>query len=115
MRLIVESTVDGVMTIVLEGGLDAQTAPRLSDVVNRKIDAGVCRFVLDGRRLTFLGSQGVGALLALHHRCRRAGGDLKLAGLRGMAAEVIRTSGLHLRFDLHDHADAARHAFAAQV
>jgi anti-sigma B factor antagonist len=114
MRLIVETAADDVLTVLVEGGLDAEACPRFVEAVSGKIAAGFTRIVLDGRRMTYLGSQGVGALLSLHTRCRKAGGDLKLAGLRGLVAEVIRTTGLHMRFDLHDTTDAARAAFGQQ-
>ncbi len=106
-----ETAADDVLTVLVEGGLDAEACPRFVAAVSDKIAAGFTRVIIDGRRMTYLGSQGIGALLSLHTRCRREGGDLKLAGLRGLVAEVIQTTGLHLRFDLHSTTDAARAAF----
>lgn len=111
MRLIVETVADDVLVVGVEGGLDAESCSRFNDAVAAKIAAGFTRIVLDGRRMTYIGSQAIGALLALHMRCRKAGGDLKLAALRGTVSEVIRTTGLHMRFSLHDTTDAARAAF----
>lgn len=115
MRMIMETGADDVLIVLLEGGLDAEASPRFSEAIGDKIKAGFTRIILDGRRLTYVGSQGIGALLSLHNRCRKAGGDFKLASLRGLVAEVIRTTGLHTRFDLHDTTEAALAAFNPQA
>lgn len=111
MRLIMDTPADDLLIVLVEGGLDAEASTKFTDVLGAKITAGFRRVIVDGRRMTYLGSQGIGALLALHTRCRKAGGDLKIAGLRGLVGDVIRTTGLHLRFDLFDTTDAARAAF----
>ena len=103
----------GVAVIALEGGFDPGEIRDFAEEAEKVIDAYAGRVVLDLSRCTFITSQGVGSLLALHTRARKRGGDAKFAAVRGMVADVIRTTGLHLRFEQHPTVDAAVAAFAA--
>jgi anti-sigma B factor antagonist len=67
--------------------------------------------VLDGAEVTFLDSAGVGVLVRLLHRTRRASGDLKLCGLSRRVAEVLRITQLDGIFDVHTREDEAIAAF----
>ena len=50
----------GMVIARVSGEIDTATAPRLSAVLNRELDSGICRLlVVDLRAVDFLGAQGV--------------------------------------------------------
>jgi len=57
--------------------------------------------LLDVGEVTFLDSAGVGLLVRLLHRTRRASGDLKLCRVPPRLAEVLRITKLAGVFDVH--------------
>jgi len=67
--------------------------------------------VLDVGEATFLDSAGVGLLVRLLHRTRRASGDLKLCRVPPRIAEVLRITRLAGVFDVHTREDDAIAAF----
>jgi len=67
--------------------------------------------VLNVAEVTFLDSAGIGALVRLLHRTRRAFGDLKLCRVPPRVAEVLRITKLGAAFDVHAHEDEAIAAF----
>jgi anti-anti-sigma factor len=51
---------EGVVVVRVSGEVDSRTAPQLSAAIHRQLDAGTCRqVVVDLRRVTFIGAQGV--------------------------------------------------------
>jgi anti-sigma B factor antagonist len=67
--------------------------------------------VLDVGEVTFLDSAGVGLLVRLLHRTRRAFGDLKLCRVPPRITEVLRITKLAGVFDVHTSEDDAVAAF----
>jgi anti-anti-sigma factor len=67
----------------------------LSRKLQELISAGaVPKIVLDLSRLTFLGSTGVGALVAILGRIRKHNGQFAVVGLSGQARGVVEVCGL---------------------
>jgi anti-sigma B factor antagonist len=54
--------------VVVRGEVDMATAAKLRDVLNRLVDDGYTRIVLDCRGLAFLDSSGIGVLIAVRKR-----------------------------------------------
>ena len=53
----------GVVIVRVNGEIDTATAPRLSAVLHRELDTGICRLlVVDLRAVDFLGAQGITVL-----------------------------------------------------
>jgi anti-anti-sigma factor len=67
--------------------------------------------VLNVAEVTFLDSAGIGALVRLLHRTRRAFGDLKLCHVPPRVAEVLRITRLGGVFNIHAREDEAIAAF----
>jgi anti-sigma B factor antagonist len=55
-------------SVVVRGEIDMASAPKLRDVLNRLVDDGSNRIVLDCRGLEFLDSSGIGVLIAVRKR-----------------------------------------------
>ena len=85
---------DRSLTLTIHGELDALTAPRLCDVVDEAIASGVVDVVVDCRRMEFMDSAGVGALLDLNKQLANRGGALILFGVMGSVLQTLATTGL---------------------
>lgn len=106
------SEIDGdVMIVVADGGLNTGTAGQLADAVHGLLKGGVTKVILDCSKLQVLQSTGLASLLLLHHRMRKLGGDVKVAGLSSPLMQVVRISRLDRVFDCHADVSAARLAF----
>ena len=64
--------------IGLTGDIDLYTAPELKSELNRLIDAGARRIVVDLTAATFIDSTTLGVLLGALKRFRPSGGELAL-------------------------------------
>jgi anti-sigma B factor antagonist len=104
--------IDGdILAIVLRGDLDSMSTPEFSRQVQEHLDRGCSKIIIDCRNLGFLSSLGVGALVTLQTRLRRKGGQVKLAALQGMAAQVVRTVRLDKMLDIYGDLEFARRSF----
>ncbi len=65
----------------LDGALDADAAPRLSDELERRLLAGQKQLRLDFEAVTFISSAGVGSLIASVGEFRDEGGEIVLEKL----------------------------------
>jgi anti-anti-sigma factor len=79
-----------VIVIVADGGLNKGTAGQINDVVQRAIDCGMRGVIVDCTKLDILSSAGLASLLMLHKRMKQHGGEVRIAGLQGMAVQVLR-------------------------
>jgi anti-anti-sigma factor len=75
--------------LTLEGHLDAEGAPILSDVLSRKLETGVSNVVLDFARVQFISSTGIGTLIAAIGEFRDVGGDVIVKSLSNELREVF--------------------------
>lgn len=83
----------GVLAIVAEGVLDADTAPRLDQVVTGAIERGWVRIACDLERVTYIASAGVGVFIGSLNACREKGGGIVLVH-RATAEEDASGSAL---------------------
>jgi anti-sigma B factor antagonist len=87
--------VDGRTVLELTGELDLATAPELEEAISARVGAGE-PVVLDLRRLEFMDSSGVRALVAGHNAAKEAGGSLVIvrAASGTEVDRVIDVSGI---------------------
>ncbi len=86
--------------VVVEGELDASSAPRHGAVLHRLVDEGATSLTLDCSNLDFIDSQGLGVLVGVSRRLRDAGGSLRLRDAGSQMARVLRLTGLDQVFVL---------------
>jgi anti-sigma B factor antagonist len=68
----------GVMTLTIEGELDLATAPRVREPLERAIESGTRRIVVDMLSCGFIDSTGLGVLLHAAKRLEEDGGAMAL-------------------------------------
>lgn len=104
--------VDGdVLVIRADGGLNAGTARQLVESIEKLVDAGLRKIVIDCGGLDYISSFGLGVLVQLHARMARSGGDVKLAAVKGVIADVLRLTRLNRLLAIYPDVPRARLAF----
>jgi anti-sigma B factor antagonist len=113
-QLSMESRVleDDVLVVSVGGSLDALTTEEFDRAIQAHLDQGRTRIILDCSRLGYLSSAAIGSLVKLQARLRKRGGEVKLAGLYGAAADVIRLVRLDKLLHIYGDIEFARQSFA---
>lgn len=68
----------GVLSIVIEGVLDADTSGKLDQLVTGAISRGWTRIVCDLEKVTYIASAGVGVFIGSLNACKEKGGGIVL-------------------------------------
>jgi anti-sigma B factor antagonist len=100
-----------ILGIVLDGSLNATTTEEFNQAIKNHLDQGRSKIIIDCRRVEYISSIGLGSLVALQTRLRKKGGEVKLAGVHGLAADTIRLVGLDKLFGIYIDMEYAREAF----
>ncbi len=104
---------DGEITVVvLEGFVDAHTAPQFEDHVQQEIDNGNCKIVVDCAKLTYISSAGLGVFMGFVEEARDQGGDIKIAGVVPKVLQVFDLLGFAIIYDIQDDVATAVQRFA---
>ncbi|MHB8900110.1 MAG: STAS domain-containing protein [Thermoguttaceae bacterium] len=104
---------DDILAVLLRGSLDSTTTEDFDREIQRHLDEGRSRIIIDCRYLDNLTSMGIGRLVALQTKLRRKGGAVKLASIYGPAAEVIQLVGLGKILEIYGDLEFARESFYA--
>jgi anti-sigma B factor antagonist len=112
MQIVERRRVGDVHVWAIDGGIDYTTQEEFLAEMQRVLDAGERRVVLDFHKLSYISSWGLGLLLRVHKRYKNAGADLKFADLHTSVGDVLRLSHLDRVFDLYPTVDDAIRSFA---
>ncbi len=93
MKIAVEQA-EGYGVLRPEGRLNMVAAPRLRSAIDRMLEDGSTRLVLDLADVSFMDSSGLGAVITGLKRARQAGGDLRLAAAGEQVQTVMRLTNL---------------------
>jgi anti-sigma B factor antagonist len=104
--------VDGdVLVIKADGGLNGDTADRFVSDIEKLVDAGLTKIIVDCDRLEFISSRGLGVLIRLHKRMKEHAGDVKIASVRSTILDILRMTRLDKRLEIYPDVSRARLAF----
>lgn len=96
-----------IVVVVVEGDLDASSAPDLRAKFEELIGEGENQYVIDLAGVPFMDSSGIAALVNLFKRVRIGAGDVKLCGIREEIMKIFQLTRLDRVFDVFDNrADA---------
>lgn len=87
-------------TLVVRGSLDINTAPALSEEIDKIVATKPARVVCDLSALDLIDSSGVGALVKLYKNVRAHGGKLELKGVRDQPLAIFKLLRMDKVFDL---------------
>ena len=102
-----------VLTVV--GEIDVYTAAVLRDAMQRLMNRGRVRLVLDLSGVPFCDSTGLGVLVGGFKHTRARGGSFRLVNVSAHLERVLRITGLNKVFAVHADVDAAIAADNADV
>lgn len=110
----IEVSRDGGFSIIrLEGYVDAYTAPEFEAAVQTEVDAGHHRLIVDGERLNYISSAGLGVFMSFLEEVRGSGGDIKICRLAPKVRHTFEILGFHEIFEIVADEAAARESFKA--
>lgn len=90
--------------IAVDGRVDSSTAPQLDKALQKIIDNGRYRIVVDLSETDFMSSAGLRALLSALKQVRRFNrGDLRLAGISPKVKKAFELAGLLVVFHVFDN------------
>ncbi|MDF1842534.1 MAG: STAS domain-containing protein [Rubripirellula sp.] len=104
---------DNVLVMKLYGNLDVKSLPKFEEAVQKHYEAGTRKFILDCGHLGYINSMGIGSLVTLQTRLRKKEGEVKLAALQGLVADVIKVVKIDKLLNIYGDTAFAREAFAA--
>lgn len=96
----------------LEGFLDAHTAPVFEQAIQSELDANNARLVVDGEKLTYISSAGLGVFMGFIEEIREHGGDLKICGLTPKVRQIFEILGFQAIYDMVETVPDAVQRFA---
>ena len=90
--------------VTVDGRVDSSTAPQLEKALQKIIDNGRYRIVVDLSEADFMSSAGLRALLSALKQVRRFNrGDLRLAGMSSKVKRAFELAGLLVVFQTFDN------------
>ncbi len=102
----------GALVLILDGFLDAHTAPQFEKAIEEAVRAGHVRLVVDCAKLTYISSAGLGVFMSFLEEIREQGGDLKVAALEPAVYQVFEVLGFPALLDIQPAVDDAVARFA---
>ena len=111
MELYYDDVDSEVLVIKADGGLNARTAEGFVEDLEKLVDAGLRKIIVDCSELDYISSFGLGVLVRLHSRLARHGGNVKIASVKGMIVELMRLTKLNKLFEIYPDVSRARLAF----
>lgn len=86
--------------IVIDGALDALTAPEIRPVFDKLVADGRRRVTVDIAGVTMIDSSGVGAIVSLFKRIKAEGGQVNIVGAKDQPLAVLKLLKLDRVFGL---------------
>ncbi|HZN93625.1 MAG TPA: STAS domain-containing protein [Myxococcales bacterium] len=103
-----------VLTMHIEGELDAEDMAEIGAELFRLAHRGYRRIVVDLGGVSHIDYRGLKPLAARAELYRRGGGDIKLCRVSAYLYAIFCTVGVHDSFDVHGTAEDASAAFKAE-
>ncbi len=100
-----------VLIITADGGLNADTSEQFVQSIEKLVDGGLKKIIVDCDKLDYISSSGLRVLVRLHNRMKRQGSDVKLASVKGPMPDVLQVTGLNKLFEIYPDVNRARLAF----
>lgn len=108
----VETETDGDFAVIkLEGAVDAHTAPKFEEAVEKVIEDGQNKILVDCEKLTYISSAGLGVFMCFIEEVREEGGDIKICGLTEKVKQPFEILGFESIYDFCTDIEGAKARF----
>ena len=101
--------------ITLEGRLDASSAPKLREKLDKILDVGRVHLIFDLKGVDFVDSSGLSVFVNALQGARRAGGEVSIAGPTSEVQSVLQLTRLHKILPIHEDRASAEASMSAQA
>ena len=86
----------------ISGFLDAHTAPVLEKEIQRSIEDGRYKILVNFQELGYISSAGLGVFMGFIEQVREKGGDIKMCGMNEKIYRVFDLLGFPTLYDIVD-------------
>jgi anti-sigma B factor antagonist len=107
-----EAVSDDTHIMALGGEVDLSANPAFKETLDRLLDQGKSRLLIDLSETTFIDSTAIGALMVGLKRLRESGGSLELICANRNVLRVFEIVGLDQEVPIHSTREEALHALA---
>ena len=83
---------DGILTVVIEGRIDTQTAPELEAELRDSLE-GVKELVLDFTNVSYISSAGLRTVVTAQNWMDNADGSMKITGVSKNILNIFKVTG----------------------
>jgi anti-anti-sigma factor len=111
MELTYEGVDNDVLVLEADGELNVQTAERFFNDVEKIVDSGLQRVVVDCAKLDFVNSYGLSVLIRIHKHMAGRGGEVKLANVSSGVYDVFDVVKFAKLFNIYPTRQEAIAAF----
>ncbi len=101
----------GIIVIAVTGELDALVAPKLKEVMNKHIDMGDIKLILDCENLVHINSLAMGILRGKLQTVKEIGGNIKIIRLNNHIQTIFDMIGLDEIFEIYATEEEAVESF----
>lgn len=102
---------DDVAILSVNGRLDSVAAPLFSQAISEQMAAGYNRLVIDLKKVDFLSSAGIKALIQGVQQTRLRGGDFRIANAQTQVKQVLILAGVDTVIKLYPNVVGATASF----
>lgn len=89
---------EGVTVIRIEGNLDTQTSPAAQEELERIVEDGARKLLIDFADLAYISSAGLRVLLATAKKLTTEQGEMRMCNMNEVVKEVFEVSGFSTIF-----------------
>lgn len=104
-----------VLILSADGGLNADNSDWFVGELEKLVQAGIRKLIVDCKKLRFISSYGVGVLIRLHNKLATHGGDVKLAAVDSGVMRLLEVVNLNRLLHIYANVDDAREAFRSEA
>ena len=95
----------------ITGSLDTNTSKGAEDQMNKLIEEGRIKLLIDLSNLDYISSSGLRILLSTSKKLKSIGGQMRISGLNETVNEVFEISGFTMIFNVFKTLDEAKTNF----
>ena len=97
--------------VSIDGSLDTNTSKAAHDQLNKLVDEGNIKLLIDLTNLDYIASSGLRILLATTKKLKPLKGEMRICGLNETVNEVFEISGFTMIFNVFKTAEEAMARF----
>jgi anti-anti-sigma factor len=99
---VLKENLSEIVVLTLKGEFDSFVTNPFSSEIQKVIDSGVCKIVLNMRLVKFINSTALGSMIKARKLCKKANGDMAVSQPSPAVREAMESLGLDRLFSIYD-------------